>query len=180
MLLVLDLDETLLYSTVTRLAGIPDALVGEYYVYFRPGLADFLEYATRNFRVAVWTSSSPSYATGIVPRVFPETMHLEFVWTRDQCTRGINRQSKETSWSKDLRKVNAAGFSIATTVLIDDQAGAPGDAAANHIQVIPFTGQTNDTELALLAAYLDTMKAEPDVRKIEKRNWRLKVPTRLR
>ena len=175
MLLILDLDETLLFSTTRRMDSVPDYLVGEYYVYCRPGLSDFLAFATGKFDLAVWTSSGSSYAKGVVPRVFPVSMHLAFVWSRDQCDRHIDRKTKATSWIKDLRKVKATGFKIDSTLLIDDCPCAMERDDANHLQVQPFTGDPEDNELRLLATYLDTIKTEPDVRKIEKRNWRLKV-----
>lgn len=70
MLLVLDLDETLLYSTTKRLAYVPDYLVGENYVYARPGLKDFLDAISHGFRVAVWTSAVQGYAKRIVTHYF--------------------------------------------------------------------------------------------------------------
>ncbi len=176
MLLILDLDETLVYSTVKRIDRVPDYLVGEYYVYCRPGLSEFLEFAKTTFDLAVWTSSDSSYAMGVVPRIFTESFRLAFTWSREQCGRRIDRKTKETSWIKDLRKVKAAGFRIENTLLIDDRPCALERDNENHVQVKPFTGQSVDNELGLLAKYLETIKSEPNVRTIEKRNWRLKVP----
>ncbi len=175
MLLILDLDETLLYSTKTMIDRVPDSLVGEYYVYSRPGLNEFLDFAKGLFRLAVWTSSGASYAKGIVPRIIPGSVPLEFVWAREQCDLRVDRSTKVSTWVKDLRKVKKVGFKVEGTLLIDDRPSLPERNIPNHIQVKPFTGQLPDDELALLARYLDTIKSEPNVRKIEKRNWRLKV-----
>lgn len=61
-LLILDLDETLVFAAERRLMRDADFRVGPYHVYRRPGLADFLDRCYQRFEVAVWTSSSPLYA----------------------------------------------------------------------------------------------------------------------
>ena len=58
-LLILDLDETLVFSTTTPLGRPPDVVVGEYLVYRRPGLEAFLQTVSKQFTLAVWTS--PGY-----------------------------------------------------------------------------------------------------------------------
>lgn len=68
-LLVLDLDETLIYATEERLEAEPDFAVGQYYVYKRPFLKEFLEFCFDNFEVAIWTSSTRNYAEGIVKNI---------------------------------------------------------------------------------------------------------------
>jgi RNA polymerase II subunit A small phosphatase-like protein len=64
-LLILDLDETLVWGTTTPLARVPDSSVGEYSLYRRPGLDEFLLFAFDAFRVGIWTSSSEAYATEV-------------------------------------------------------------------------------------------------------------------
>jgi TFIIF-interacting CTD phosphatase-like protein len=64
-LLILDLDETLLYATAQPPARPADFAVGDYYVYKRPHVDAFLTQCFDWFDVAVWTSASPSYAVGI-------------------------------------------------------------------------------------------------------------------
>ena len=68
-LLILDLDETLIYATELALEREPDFLLGQYHLYQRPGLAAFLEFAFAQFNVAVWTSSSRPYGRGIVSQI---------------------------------------------------------------------------------------------------------------
>ena len=79
MLLVLDLDETLLHATETPLAHEAPHMVPPYFLYLRPGLSEFVKQASTLFRLAVWTSSSPAYARAVCPLIFQDTAPLEFV-----------------------------------------------------------------------------------------------------
>jgi RNA polymerase II subunit A small phosphatase-like protein len=52
-LLILDLDETLIYATEVPLDRPADFVVYDYHVYCRPGLAEFLQACARHFELAV-------------------------------------------------------------------------------------------------------------------------------
>jgi len=69
-LLILDIDETLIYATEASLPRQADFLVGQYHIYKRPFLDVFLKNCLDWFEVAVWTSSTPSYAIAIVSAIF--------------------------------------------------------------------------------------------------------------
>ncbi len=58
-LLILDLDETLIWATEEALDQAPDFEVGPYSVYKRPGVAEFLATAMQWFELAVWTHQAP-------------------------------------------------------------------------------------------------------------------------
>jgi len=64
-LLVLDLDETLIYATDQPLSVPEGFRVGPYYVYLRPHLRRFLESCAVHFDIAVWTASSVDYAAAV-------------------------------------------------------------------------------------------------------------------
>lgn len=177
MLLVLDIDETLLYSTTKRLTYVPDYLVGENYVYARPGLKEFLDAISHGFRVAVWTSAVRGYAERLVTHYFPEALSLQFLWARDRCTRQVDRKTKETYWLKDLKKIKSFGYSLDEILMIDDRPCKTERYEDNHVLVTPFVGQQEDRELEVLTRYLATIKEVQNVRVLEKRNWRLKVKT---
>ncbi|MCA9018177.1 MAG: hypothetical protein KDA77_22835, partial [Planctomycetaceae bacterium] len=53
-LLILDIDETLLYATGRPLNRDHDFKIGSYFVYLRPFLIDFLNQARKHFQIAVW------------------------------------------------------------------------------------------------------------------------------
>ena len=46
---LLDLDETLIYATEEKLGGESDFIVGQYFVYKRPFLNEFLEFCFKNY-----------------------------------------------------------------------------------------------------------------------------------
>jgi len=78
-LLVLDLDETLVYSTKSRLFESEDFIVADYFVYKRPGLENFLKYIEQNFWVAIWTSSTEEYAEEVIKNILPQNYPLRFI-----------------------------------------------------------------------------------------------------
>ena len=69
-LLILDLDETLIYATEEKLEREPDFIVGQYFIYKRPFVSEFLEFCFENFEVAAWTSSTRNYAVEIIEKAF--------------------------------------------------------------------------------------------------------------
>ncbi len=174
-LLILDLDEALIFATETPLAGPADFRAGPYFVYKRPFVDAFLATMRPLFRLAVWTSSGSDYAAAIVDALFGSPPDLEFLWTRERCTPRIDEFSGEPVWIKDLKKVKRRGHPLDQVLMVDD---SPEKLARNHgnlIRVTPFEGDPADDELSDLAVYLKRIHAEDDFRSIEKRNWRSRL-----
>jgi TFIIF-interacting CTD phosphatase-like protein len=174
-LLILDLDETLLFATEERLNIQEDFMVGEYYVYLRPYLKRFLAYCRNNFEVAVWTSSSEDYAVEICRQIFPSLSVILFLWSRKRCTRCVDYETGEIYWVKDLKKVRRKGYALEQIIVVDDTARKLNRNYGNLICMKEFLGDQQDKELLLLEAYLEILNPEPDIRKLEKRNWRAKI-----
>ena len=65
-LLILDLDETLVYATKKQVRPDNNSVAGPYFVYFRPHLERFLKNLNEYYEIAVWTSSSSEYAQAVV------------------------------------------------------------------------------------------------------------------
>jgi RNA polymerase II subunit A small phosphatase-like protein len=86
-LLILDLDETLIHATAERIRDDFDFQVYQYYVYKRPGLAAFLERCAAHFTLAVWSSASDEYVQAVVKQILPAHLTPAFVWGRSRCTR---------------------------------------------------------------------------------------------
>ena len=80
-LLILDIDETLIYSSDKQLDRIPDFKLDEYFVYIRPGLEEFVLGCSKLFSLAIWTASSSEYAREVIKNVFPADLKLEFIFT---------------------------------------------------------------------------------------------------
>lgn len=180
-LVILDLDETLIHAE-----AMPDQVgwdfeAGPYKVFIRPGLKDFLQGLREHFEVAIWSSASLDYVTSIVTRIFPEGYPLKFVWARDRCVpaRGNFETdiyadlSSHLNFVKPLQKVKKAGFgSMERMLIIDDTPSKSRENYGNAIYPSQFKGDMKDTELSHLLDYLLLIKDEPNMRKIEKRNWR--------
>jgi Dullard-like phosphatase family protein len=171
MLLVLDLDETLIFATETALSMEPDFDIGEYVVYKRPYLDTFLDFCRETFEVAVWTASTKPYAEAITPLIFEPEYPLVFIWARRKCIQRFNPERHEVEFIKDLRKVKKQGHSLEQIIAIDDSPEKYAKNYGNLVRVSPFIGDQKDEELLYLMDYLLELKDVEDVRGIEKRNW---------
>lgn len=174
-LIILDLDETLIFSTSTKLSLKEDYIVGEYFVYKRPGLENFIKFIQLYFQLAVWSSSTSDYAQSIVNKIFVEPGILKFIWSRERCVAKLDLDSYEQYWIKDLKKVKKLGFDLEKILVIDDSREKLRRNYGNHIPVASFKGDLTDDELTKLILYLNKIKDLDSFRSIEKRNWRSSV-----
>lgn len=172
-LLILDLDETLVYATPQPLARPADFQADPYFVYRRPFLAEFLAGCFAGFEVAVWTSASPAYAAAIVQAIFPQAP--AFVWTGDRCTPCVDMDTGERFWVKNLKKIRQRGYPLEAVIVVDDSPEKHSRNYGNLVRVKPYTGDVEDRELLLLLRYLDALHAVENVRAVEKRQWRSEV-----
>lgn len=179
-LLVLDLDETLIYAAEEPLERACDFKVGPYFVYKRPFVEDFLSQCAQWFDLAVWTTSSEDYAASIVRHIFPGDTELSFVWARERCTTSFNSETAEQFWIKDLKKLKKQGYLLSKIIVVDDSPEKLKRQYANLVRVEPFLGDPNDRELNLLKPFLAHLTTVDDVRKVEKRNWKQYVQAHCR
>ena len=174
-LLILDLDETLIYSTESTLAGAEDFIVDEYFVYKRPGLDKFLDFISPIYDVAIWTSSSEDYAQEVVKNIFPQNYPLKFIYGRTKCTLTFLWDQNEYIYAKNLSKLKKKKYSLEKILIIDDSPEKLKRNYGNHIRVEPFVGSNDDIELFRLIKYLEKIKLSKNVRIIEKRSWRVDI-----
>jgi carboxy-terminal domain RNA polymerase II polypeptide A small phosphatase len=182
-LLILDLDETLIHATKKELIRASDFTVSHYNVYKRPFLDTFLLEISKHFHLAIWSSASDEYVDEVVKNIIPEAIECQFVWGRSKATtRSIflsdedyYRYQHEPShyyYVKNLQKVKKLGFNLEKTLIVDDTPQKAKNNYGNAIYPKEFLGEENDNELELLLKYLLTLKDVENVRNIEKRNWR--------
>ena len=171
-LLVLDLDETLIHANEVSIGRKPDFDIGDYIVYKRPGVNEFVEYCFEHFDVAIWTSSNRLYADAIVNFLIPDPSKLQFVWARERCTQRFIAETYEYTHLKVFKKLKDQGYSLDLIIGIDDSPEKYVRNYGNLVKVNPYFGEETDNELSLLTRYLEILKQVPNVRKIEKRNWR--------
>lgn len=178
LLVVLDLDETLLYASDVALARAADLDVCGYHVYLRPGLEAFLDHLFSRFAVGVWTSSGSEYADGVIQQVFRHRAP-RFLFSSARCTPRRDLETQEICSLKDIRKLRAQGFPRSRIVFVDDSPEKLARSYGNLIRVTPFEGDREDRELGALTRYLDAViDPAADVRRIEKRGWQSKISGR--
>lgn len=173
--MILDLDETLIFAEEMPLEREADFLTGQFFVYKRPYLQDFIEFCLANFDVAVWTSSTRNYAIKIVAEIFPKPNELVFFWSCERCTIRYDEELQETYFEKMMSKVRKRGFDLKKVIVVDDSPEKWRNSYGNLIRIKPFFGETADNELKRLIIYLERLKSVENVRKTEKRNWQNRI-----
>jgi RNA polymerase II subunit A small phosphatase-like protein len=181
-LLILDLDETLIHATATKLGDDFAFQLYHYYVYKRPGLDAFLTACAEKFDLAVWSSASDDYVEQVVARIFPPEIKLVFVWGRSRCTPLVLAQideygyynldgSSHYEYAKLLKKVRRLGYDVRRILIVDDTPEKVRNCYGNAIYPTPFLGDPHDKELRMLGQYLHALHDAENVRSIEKRQW---------
>jgi RNA polymerase II subunit A small phosphatase-like protein len=170
-LLILDLDETLVHAAERPLAQTQDFLVGPYFVYRRPHLGEFLTACAARFRLAVWSTAGDEYIAQVVRRILPPNVELVFAWGRSRCARKYNTDWFEDEFLKDLKKVKRAGYPLERVLIVEDTPRKVHRHYGNAVYVPPYLGATDDDVLPRLTHYLDSIHQTPNVRVLEKRGW---------
>ncbi|MGH1385218.1 NIF family HAD-type phosphatase [Kordia sp.] len=171
-LLILDLDETLIHATETKLEIDSDFQYAGYYVYKRPNLIEFLIEMNQYFKLAIWSSADDKYVNDVTELIKPTEIEFEFVWARSRCTIRRDYELDQYVPEKRLKKVKKRGFRLEKSLIVDDSPEKTKDNFGNAIYVLPFEGNQNDNELNILSEFLKTIKDSENVRRIEKRGWR--------
>lgn len=172
-LLILDLDETLIFGSEKALAHPCDFRVGPFYVYERPGLSQFFETVEKHFDLAVWSSASEAYVESIAARLASRNgVYWKFVWTRTKCITKLDHETFEYHYIKDLRKTKRFGYPKERILIVDDTMQKVSRNYGNAIYPTPFIGDKDDVELVQLGKYLRSIKDCVNFRGIEKRGWR--------
>lgn len=171
-LLVLDLDETLIYGAEGEGQRPCDFRVGRFHVFKRPHLDEFLRGAGKLFRLAVWSSASADYVDAIARTILPPGLEWAFVWSRDRCVIRRNLETFETEYVKDLKKVKRQGYDLARILVVDDTGHKVARNFGNAIYITSFEGDPDDEELPILLQYIGSIAGAENFRAIEKRGWR--------
>jgi RNA polymerase II subunit A small phosphatase-like protein len=171
-LLIMDIDETLVYATEERGDADPDFQIFDYCVYKRPYLDEFLDRLFDWFDVAVWTSSGSSYAAELVARLFTDPDRLQFVWDERRCTVRRDLAMARYYTLKDLKKVKRRGYSLERVLMVDNTPRKLSRHYGNHLLLAPFEGDPTDRNLRAVLPYLEWLSQQQNLRSIDKRNWR--------
>lgn len=173
MLLILDLDETLVHAT-RELPG--DLVIEGYFLHTRPGLDTFLDYALDTFDVGVWTSAGRGYASQVLEHILPDPGALAFFYAHEQCTRRYDPELQTSYWIKNLDRLKRRGHRLEQTLMVDDSPRKLERHYGNLIRIRGWEGDPADRELERLRLYLEELRAAPNVRVLEKRGWEARFP----
>jgi RNA polymerase II subunit A small phosphatase-like protein len=174
-LLILDLDETLIHGSESRLHRDADFRVGPFHVYRRPHLEEFLTGVAEHCSLAIWSSASSGYVAAIAEQLAAHVPKWEFVWSRQHCVERLDPELRDACFLKDLKKVKRLGYPLDRVLIVDDSREKLARNYGNAIYVAPFTGEQEDQELLMLGTYIASLRQETNFRKIEKRGWRTKL-----
>lgn len=181
-MLILDVDETLIYASKSKLTIEAAAKVAEYFIYERPFLKTFLDAVKADYKLAIWSSASDDYVLEVVKNTILVKYEFDFIWGRSKATyrrdfeldeqRIYGNHRDHYHYVKSLKKVRKLGYSINRMLIVDD---TPRKAKLNYGNAIypnSYLGDIEDTELKILAKYLKSIKEIENYRRLEKRNWR--------
>ena len=153
--LILDLDETLIYSiskkekrtlSDTQLKNIKNFetvnMDDMYTVYARPGLQEFLDFAFSNFNVSVWTAASKDYALFVINNLIlipsKPDRHLDWTMFSYHCS----QSKKKMKCIKDLQLIwneyKLDGYTKSNTIIMDDHTDVYEKQPGNCIYMDPF------------------------------------------
>jgi len=148
MTLCLDLDETLIHTDFTRQYMTHDYLYeGQLGVNFRPGVKQFLSFASKHFEVVLFTKSIKEYADKVIKLLDPDGQIFTHRFYRDDCI----TMSKSLR-IKDLRIL--ANRSTDKIILIDDNIINMCNQLGNGYLIPSFFNDSSDKELSKLQEFL--------------------------
>ena len=178
-LLILDLDETLVHSDLDFLLkeknvkydtilhfdseeekNIPLPLM------IRPGLYKFLDYASENFDLVIFTASDQDYADTIINYIEKDKKYFKMRLYRNNCIfidPGL--------YIKDLRIFNS-WKNIENIIIVDNSLFSFANQLNNGILITSYFDDKKDTFLYNVKDYLDYIKNEKDIREINKESFR--------
>jgi len=163
--LVLDLDETLVFSTQlpTRHNSFP-IRVGRCmaYVRIRPGTIEFIEKVSQFYEVFFFTASCKDYANKIIDKIAPEIDRNHRLF-RESCT------DYNGMFIKDLKILKRP---LNRALLVDDIASSGLFQPPNHIRILPWFGdETDNVLLEELLPLLLSIPAEDNIPRAMHKNY---------
>ena len=161
--LVLDLDETLVHSTLDGSGEHSDfvfpvslgTITHMVAVRKRTHLHTFLECMARHFEIVVFTASQQIYAEQLLDIVDPNGEYIRHRIYRDSCV------VWEGNYLKDL---TVLGRDLAHTIIVDNSPQAFGFQLENGVPIKSWYDDEDDTELLRLLPFLEELAHVDDVR----------------
>ena len=146
-LLLLDLDETLVYSTTKPLSYTASFQYQKYHVYKRPKLDWFIRSSSEKFNIGVWSAADEDYVANICQKIFPNDIQLKIMWSQYWCKQELDKFSNQTIYVKDFQAINRLGLDVKNVLLLDDKVHTSQVGNNSILQIKPFKGALDDNEL---------------------------------
>ena len=178
-ILILDLDETLVHSDIDFL--LKDKNVNyDTILYFdsedekniplpiiiRPQLYEFLDYASENFNLIIFTASDQQYADTIINYIEKNKKYFKMRLYRNHCI-----FIEPGLYIKDLRIFNS-NTKIEDIIIVDNSLFSFANQLNNGILITSFFDDKNDTFLSNVKEYLEYIKNEKDIREVNKESFK--------
>ena len=170
--LVLDFDETLVYSTLQSMGPecVPITVDDTtFYTMLRPGTKDFLEFVRRKFDVIIWSTGQENYLNAVWKHINLDGFTL---WGREHCkAMESNTANAPEPYEKPLRLLTE---DLSQIVIVDNTPSVFAKYPLNGILCRTWRGEPYDTELEHLSYYLEWLNQQPSMQR-DHHAWRLET-----